>query len=92
METKLGQVVVGAAVQPQIPVSLLEVPGAVTPGEHLELPVGCGHQCLWAVFSGCVFQSGTVQQLPYQWSCIILSLWLPVFAGIVQNIPAAMGF
>lgn len=49
-------------------------------------------QCLWAVFSGWVFQSGRVQQLSYRWSCINLSLWLPVFAGILQNIPAATGF
>lgn len=38
-----------------------------------------------------VFQSGRVQQLPYQWGCINLSLWLPVFSRILQNIPAAMG-
>lgn len=60
METKLGQVMAEAAVQPQIPVFPLEVPSAVTPGEHLELSSVCG-LCFLAVF-----QSGRVQQLPSQ--------------------------
>lgn len=71
-----------AAVQPQIPVFPLEVPGAVSPG---------GHQRLRAVFVA-VSQSGGAQQLPYQWGCINLTLWLPVLSRILQNIPAAMGF
>lgn len=33
-----------------------------------------------------------MQQLPYHWGCINLSLWLPVFSRILQNIPAALGF
>lgn len=82
METKLRQVVAKAAVQPQIPVFPSEVPSAVIPG---------GHQCLWSCFLA-VLQSGIVQQLPYHWGCINLSLWLPVFSRILQNIPAAIGF
>lgn len=39
-----------------------------------------------------VIQSGRVQQLPDQWRCVNLSLWLPVFSRILQNIPAAVGF
>lgn len=39
-----------------------------------------------------VSQSGGAQQLPYQWGCINLTLWLPVLSRILQNIPAAMGF
>lgn len=51
------------------------------------VPVGC---VFWLCFLA-VFQCGRVQQLPYQWGCINLSLWLPVFSRILQNIPAAMG-